>query len=75
MEACRSAVDQLRARVTSGELTGPALDAAIDGLADEIAGSVRADSSGTYPAVVNATGVLLHTNLGRAPLRQDLPPS
>jgi L-seryl-tRNA(Ser) seleniumtransferase len=75
MEACRSAVDQLRARVTNGELSGSSLDAAIDGLAETITDSVRADSCGTYPAVLNATGVLLHTNLGRAPLRQDLPPS
>jgi L-seryl-tRNA(Ser) seleniumtransferase len=75
MEACRSAVDRLRARVVDGELSGPSLDAAIDGLAETISDSVRADSCGTYPAVLNATGVLLHTNLGRAPLRQDLPPS
>jgi L-seryl-tRNA(Ser) seleniumtransferase len=75
MEACRSAVEQLRARVTGGELSGPSLDAAIDSLAETITDTVRADSCGTYPAVLNATGMLLHTNLGRAPLRQDLPPS
>jgi L-seryl-tRNA(Ser) seleniumtransferase len=75
MEACRSAVEQLRARVSNDQITGEDLGAAIDALEAEIVDAVQADSDGTYPAVINATGVLLHTNLGRAPLRQQLPPS
>jgi len=34
---------------------------------------VRDAEAEAYPAVINATGVLLHTNLGRAPMSQALP--
>ncbi len=75
MDACRVAVDRLRSRVTAGELSAGDFDAAVAALPDRIVDAVRADSEGSYPAVLNATGVLLHTNLGRAPLRRSLPPS
>jgi L-seryl-tRNA(Ser) seleniumtransferase len=75
MEACRQVVDQLRSDVAAGAITAESLEAEIAALPDRILDTVHAHSLGSYPAVLNATGVLLHTNLGRAPLRRRLPPS
>ena len=75
MAACRIAVDQLRQRISAGEVSGPELDAACEALEGEILDALRTGVASAYPAVINATGVLLHTNLGRAPLPRRLPPS
>jgi L-seryl-tRNA(Ser) seleniumtransferase len=75
MEACRVAVDMLRQRISAGEVAGPDIDAACEALEGEILDTLRTGVASAYPAVINATGVLLHTNLGRAPLPRRLPPS
>jgi len=75
MEACRAVVDRLRHRVGAGEVPEDAVSGAIEALEEEILDMIRVDTDAAYPAVINATGVLLHTNLGRAPLWRDLPPS
>ncbi|MDX2436288.1 MAG: L-seryl-tRNA(Sec) selenium transferase [Acidobacteriota bacterium] len=75
MEACRCAVDRLRQRVADGEEPEDAPDDLVEALEREILDALRVAGQPAYPALINATGVLLHTNLGRAPLRRDLPPS
>ena len=75
MEACRAAVDNLRRRVGAGEVAEEAVDEAGAVLEMEILESLRVTAGSAYRAVINATGVLLHTNLGRAPLPRQLPPS
>ena len=75
MEACRIAVDRLRRRVSAGQVSGQEIDEAGEALEGEILDTLSTGVASAYPAVVNATGVLLHTNLGRAPLSQRLPPS
>ena len=75
MDACRAAVDALRERIVDGELEGTAIDAACDALESEILQSLRSSAQPAYPRVINAAGVLIHTNLGRAPLVQDVPDS
>ncbi len=60
----REAVDEARDAVRSGSTADPASIATR---------RLRALSSARLRSVVNATGVLLHTNLGRAPI--DDPPS
>jgi L-seryl-tRNA(Ser) seleniumtransferase len=75
MEACRVVVDRLRHRVGTGEVPEEAVPTAVEALEEEILEALRIDTAAAYPTVINATGVLLHTNLGRAPLQRDLPPS
>ena len=60
--AAREILADERARLARGE---PARD--LDALADELTGRLRAAHEPALTAVINATGVIVHTNLGRAP--------
>jgi L-seryl-tRNA(Ser) seleniumtransferase len=66
LEAVRNALDEARTRFLEGQ--GIPAEAAL-------LGRVRAQlmdwSSPTLMPVINATGVILHTNLGRAPLSRE----
>src|SRR5438105_1030852 len=68
-EWVRAAVADLRERIAAGTLNG---SASRDELTDLVLQSVREraadDSTGKLWPVINATGVVLHTGLGRAPL-------
>jgi len=74
-EACRGAIDELRRRIAAGELEEAAIPAACAELPASVLRSLAEQGEEAYPAVVNATGVLLHTNLGRAPLPASMPAS
>ncbi|HXF82221.1 MAG TPA: L-seryl-tRNA(Sec) selenium transferase, partial [bacterium] len=63
VDAARQAIESARRRLVRGE--GP-VD--LDALAEEALRIARACSTLTLTRAVNATGVVLHTNLGRAPL-------
>ena len=65
-EACRAALDAARQRVRAGG-PPPGLDAIV---AEVLQGVARARRPQLRP-VINAAGVVLHTNLGRAPLHPD----
>ena len=73
MEACRAAAGELRRRIAEDDLAGDALDAACDRLEEDILEVLHAFTRPAYPEVINATGVLIHTNLGRAPLSGNIP--
>lgn len=64
--ALRSAVDQARSRILSdGDLDTPIDSQLILQLAEE---NLKERSRASLQPVINATGVVLHTGLGRAPL-------
>lgn len=66
VDAIRAGVDAARAGIRSG---GEAPMAAL--LLDDIAERILRATRPTLVRVINATGVILHTNLGRAPLSED----
>ena len=74
VDACRLALAELRRRIAAERLGPEATTEAAGGLVDAVLTAVERARRPAYPAVVNATGVLLHTNLGRAPL-SDVPPT
>ena len=67
-DAVRSVLTRLRGEITSGLLEQNALQLALSGLAPAIENQLRHALSYSLRPVINATGVILHTNLGRAPL-------
>lgn len=69
-DAARSVMARLREEIDSGLLDAPALRIAIDGLPAAVESQLRKSLSHSLRPVINATGVILHTNLGRAPLAQ-----
>jgi L-seryl-tRNA(Ser) seleniumtransferase len=64
--AIRSVLDDARRRVRAGDLA-PVAEDVLAAATGHLAASVAEDLT----RVVNATGVVLHTNLGRAPLSVD----
>jgi L-seryl-tRNA(Ser) seleniumtransferase len=73
MEACRSAVESLRQKIADGELEGDAVDTACAALESDILHTLQTSARPAYPEVINASGVMIHTNLGRSPLTPNLP--
>ena len=67
-EAARVVLSRVRQEIAEGRLDERALDLALSGLPEAIAREVRRALSYSLRPVINATGVILHTNLGRAPL-------
>ena len=68
VESVRETIDHLRQEILSGNTEG--LDNA-EALMDEIVDSILQKKRKTLRRVINATGVVLHTNLGRAQLSKE----
>jgi L-seryl-tRNA(Ser) seleniumtransferase len=66
-EATRVEVESLRDRLASGEKPDLAPEAA----AARIVSRLDAAAAPAVRSVINATGIVLHTNLGRSPLHED----
>ena len=67
IEVTRTALDNLRCLVASGMSTEN-LEEAIGKLAETIQKNLDEQIAPSLRAAVNATGIIVHTNLGRAPL-------
>lgn len=69
-DAARTVLARLREQVKSGAWNQDQLTADLDGLAEMVAQQLRDMTSPSLRKVINATGVILQTNLGRAPLSE-----
>lgn len=69
-DAARSVVARLREEIASGLLDATALRIGLGGLPHAVEAQLGKSLSHSLQPVINATGVILHTNLGRAPLAQ-----
>jgi L-seryl-tRNA(Ser) seleniumtransferase len=69
-DAARTVLARLREEVASGLLDEPALRLALAGVSDAVENHLRQALGQSLRTVINATGVILHTNLGRAPLAE-----
>ncbi len=70
LEAVRQVLADRRQRVLGGRITREAAEALLvpDAIAQAVAEAATEKAEPSFIPVVNATGVVLHTNLGRAPL-------
>ena len=69
-DAARAVLARLRAEVASGLLDSPELQLALGGMSGAVEEQLRQALGYSLRPVINATGVILHTNLGRAPLAE-----
>jgi L-seryl-tRNA(Ser) seleniumtransferase len=66
-QATRDVLEAVRLRIEAGE--DPAFSA--ESLERDIVRRIESELSFSLQPIINATGVILHTNLGRAPLAQE----
>jgi L-seryl-tRNA(Ser) seleniumtransferase len=66
LQVAREYLSEARSRLKDGE-SAPTFDEVVDSICNRISSLV----SISLRPVINATGVILHTNLGRAPLSQE----
>ncbi len=67
VEAVRAVIDDARAAIRSGE----AVDVSADALAGAALSRAQLRARSSLRRVINATGIVVHTNLGRSPLAAE----
>jgi len=67
-DATRVVLARLREEISSGFLDSQSLRVALDTIPNAVEAQLRKSLTHSLRPVINATGVILHTNLGRAPL-------
>jgi L-seryl-tRNA(Ser) seleniumtransferase len=67
-DAARTVLGRLRAEISNGHFDSASIELALSGLNDAVERQLQQVLSFSLQPVINATGVILHTNLGRAPL-------
>ena len=68
IDAARAALEQLRTDIIAGKLAEAQLKSRLNDLPREVEQKLLESLAYSLCPVINATGVILHTNLGRAPL-------
>ncbi|HKW18842.1 MAG TPA: L-seryl-tRNA(Sec) selenium transferase [Terriglobales bacterium] len=67
-DACRAVLARLRNEITTGYLDAEKLRLALTGVSVAVSNELRQGLAYSLKPVINATGVVLHTNLARAPI-------
>lgn len=67
-DASRRVIARLRSQLQQGAMADEELEIAIEQLGESVAAELAKDRAQSLRPVINATGVILQTNLGRAPL-------
>ena len=67
-DAARVVLETLRREIATGMLDAAAIEIALSSIGAAVEHQLRCSLSASLRPVINATGVILHTNLGRAPL-------
>src|SRR5438477_1402913 len=70
-DACRSVLSRLRVEIAAGALDERKLSLALYGIEAALKTELRRALGYSLRPVINGTGVILHTNLGRAPLAES----
>ena len=70
VRAIRGTLAELRYEISSGRHTADSLQQRINQIPDVVLAKLASDMPFSLRPVINATGVVLHTNLGRAPLSE-----
>lgn len=68
--AARKVLGRVRDEIASGLLDASGVDVALSDLGESVEREIRKSLQYSLRRVINATGVILHTNLGRAPLSE-----
>jgi len=68
VEAVRATLDNLRNEIAMGWHSSETLEQRLVSLAEQVKEALQSGPRYSLRPVINATGVILHTNLGRAPL-------
>src|ERR1700686_5682020 len=66
--AVQAILARMRSEISANQVDSSSLQVALFGLAGAVEHQVRGSQRHSLRIVINATGVILHTNLGRAPL-------
>src|SRR5689334_313284 len=68
VDAAREVLDRLREEIAAGRLDESKVALSVAGLPEAVERQLRRSLQPSLRSVINATGVVLHTNLGRAPV-------
>lgn len=71
LKQARVAIERLRGKIAAGGLEEQELAAAVEEAPGEMEERLQQEMEYSLRPVINATGVILHTNLGRAPLSRE----